>query len=142
MANTQLGDILTRFLQLFDDIFTIGDYINIKDIPFNVDYYASVVFGGGNVSKHITNCHKYTYDIDLVIYINNTNANDVNNRIQYVMDNVLTICTYDDSLEFKQFCGDFQLINAGTPVEFRTSQGLLLEKNQEMIVFSFSFYKN
>ena len=141
MANTQIRTILYDFLHLFDTVFTVGEYIQIDDLKYTTDYYASVVFAEGQVEKHITNMEKYTYDIDLIVYINNIN-DDINTRIQYVLDNVLTICSYQDNNNFRTFCGNYQLINAGKPVKFRTSQGLLIDKRQEMVVVSFSFYKN
>lgn len=142
MPSTQIGNILSDFLYLYNNVFTIGCYINITELTPDIDYYASAVLVDGNVSKVVTNNTKFLYNFDLVIYINNVTANDLNSRIEYVLDNVLTIANYDENQDFRTFCGNYQLINAGTPVVFRTGQGILLDKNQEMIVVSFSFYKN
>ncbi len=141
MASTQLGSILDDFVALFNNYFTVGQYIQIDELRPDIDYYASCVFTKGEIEKHITNQEKFTYEIDLVIYINNIN-NDLNTRIQYVCDSVLNTAIYSNDVNFQQFCGNYQLINAGVPVRFRTAQGLLLDNRQEMVVFTFVFYKN
>jgi hypothetical protein len=142
MPSTQIGTILSDFLALYSGVFTTGGYINISELTPDINYYASIVFAEANVSRVVTNNTKFTYNFDLIVYINNVTANDLNNRIEFVMDNILTIANYDENPNFRAFCGNYQLINAGIPVAIRTGQGLLLDKNQEMVVTSFGFYKN
>jgi len=141
MANTQIGSILNDFLNLFSDVFTVGQYINIKDVPYNINYYGCCLLNEGDFSRHMTNRAKYTYKVDFIVYINNIN-DDYNQRLQFVLDTVLTRCNYEEYNGFRAFCGQYNLINAGVPVVFRTGQGILLDKRQELIVFNFVFYKD
>lgn len=141
MANTQIGDILEDFLELFQNVFTIGPYINISDIPYSTNYYACVLLDNGDYQRYITNRAKYTINLDLIVYINNIN-NDYNTRLQYVLDNVISICEYDNNVDFRTFCGNYNLITTGKSIEYRTAQGLLLDKKQEMIVFRLQMYKD
>lgn len=139
---TNIERILSDFLNLFRNDFTIGEFRNINELSQNDNEYACLLLSDGKVEKFITNKARYSFMVHLVIYIQNIEDGQLFNRVENVLNRVLRVVNYEINQEFRSWCATYDIVNLGIPINWRTGQGVFLSRRQEMVVFQFVFLKN